>query len=214
MLFKGDELKGQIMLLDHLAVSGRTLAEATAFVEDALGVKMQPGGAHAVFHTHNTLLGLEDGLYLEAIAINPDAAIPDQPRWFNLDQFKGPAQLTNWICRTDDLPHDMALMPDGIGTPVALQRGDLRWDMVVPDSGLLPFDNLCPALIRWNTSDHPATRLAASGCRLKRLTVSHPQADDLANHLGKALSDDRVAYEVGACGMRAEFDTPHGPRLL
>ena len=202
------------MLLDHLAVSGTTLAQATAYVEDTLGVKMQAGGEHAVFHTHNTLLGLEDGLYLEAIAINPNAETPDRPRWFNLDQFAGDARLTNWICRTDDLDHDMQQMPDGIGNPVALQRGDLRWDMVVPDTGLLPFDNLCPALIRWNTPHHPATRLVQSGCRLKRLIVTHPRAGDLGNQLAATLVDDRIVYEVGPCAMRAEIETPHGLRVL
>ena len=89
--------------LDHLAVSGATLEAARAAVEDALGVPMQPGGEHDVFHTHNTLLGLEDGLYLEAIAINPAAPTPDRPRWFDLDRFEGSARLSNWICRTDDI---------------------------------------------------------------------------------------------------------------
>ncbi len=57
------------MLLDHLAVSGETLEAAQNYVEEALGVSMQTGGEHAVFHTHNKLMGLADGLYLEAIAI-------------------------------------------------------------------------------------------------------------------------------------------------
>lgn len=202
------------MLLDHLAVSGATLAEATAYAEQAMGVKMQAGGEHAVFHTHNTLLGFDDGLYLEAIAINPSAPTPDRPRWFNLDQFEGTARLSNWICRTDRLEEDMHHLPDGIGSPVALQRGDLRWDMVVPDSGLLPFDNLCPALIRWNTPVHPSTRLAPSGCRLKRLTISHPQAEDLQSQLVATFNDDRVAFETGAIGLRADIETPHGVRVL
>lgn len=202
------------MLLDHLAVSGATLDAATAHVEDALGVALQPGGEHAVFHTHNTLLGLEDGLYLEAIAINPGAPTPGRPRWFDLDQFSDDARLTNWICRTEDLDGDMAQLPDGIGDPVALQRGDLRWDMVVPASGQLPFDNLCCALIRWKTDVHPATRLKASGCRLKRLTICHPQADALGNSVRLVMQDDRVAFENGPAGLHAEFDTPHGARSL
>nr|WP_299687654.1 VOC family protein [uncultured Tateyamaria sp.] len=62
------------MILDHLVVGAPTLAEAQAHIEHQLGVTMQPGGQHAVFHTHNSLLGLEDGLYLEAIA--PDPGLP------------------------------------------------------------------------------------------------------------------------------------------
>ena len=113
------------MELDHIAVAGETLAEATAHVEAALGVPMQPGGEHAVFHTHNTLMGLADGLYLEAISVNPAAPVPERPRWFDLDRFAGPARLTNWICRCDDLDATLAALPDGFGAPVELQRGDL-----------------------------------------------------------------------------------------
>ena len=89
--------------LDHIAVAGETLQQATDHVAHSLDVAMQTGGEHAVFHTHNTLSGLGDGLYLEAIAINPDAPDPDRARWFDLDHFSGAARLTNWICRCDDM---------------------------------------------------------------------------------------------------------------
>ncbi len=63
-----------LITFDHIAIAGETLEAARAYVEDALGVTLQDGGAHDVFFTHNALLGLEDGLYLEAIAINPPCA--------------------------------------------------------------------------------------------------------------------------------------------
>lgn len=203
-----------MIVLDHLAVSGQTLSEARAHVEQALGVALQPGGEHDVFHTHNALLGLEDGLYLEAIAINPDAPAPNRPRWFDLDRFEGPPRLTNWICQTDDLDAELASLPDGMGTPVALQRGDLRWRMAVPASGILPFDNRAPALITWQTQLHPARRLAPSGVRLRRLTVVHPDAAGLVAVLDGVLRDDRISFEAGASGLSAAFDTPHGRRVI
>jgi hypothetical protein len=203
-----------MILLDHLAVSGRSLAEARAHVEAALGVAMQPGGAHEVFHTHNALLGLEDGLYLEAIAVNPDARTPARPRWFDLDRFDGPPRLTNWICRTDNLEETLAGLPDGMGAPVQLQRGDLRWRMAVPASGILPFDNRAPALMSWQTQTHPAERLTPSGVRLRRLTVMHPDAADLAAALDGCLQDDRIAFEAGPSGLSAAFDSPHGRRVI
>lgn len=203
-----------MIALDHLAVAGETLAAARAKVEEALGVPLQPGGEHDVFFTHNALLGLEDGLYLEAIAINPEAPKPARPRWFDLDRFQGDARLTNWICRADDLEQALESLPDGMGEPVQLQRGDLRWRMAVPSSGILPFDNCAPAMIQWQTPDHPARSLAASGVRLRRLTVLHPQADALHKVLSKLLSDDRLRYETGGAGLEATFDTPHGARVL
>lgn len=206
------------MLLDHLAVTGETLEAAQNYVEEALGVPMQSGGEHAVFHTHNKLMGLADGLYLEAIAINPTAPTPDRPRWFDLDNFFGDARLTNWICRSTALVQDIAALPDGIGDAVQLRRGDLRWQMVVPARGALPFDNLCPALIEWQTPNHPSDQLAQTGCRLRRLVVAHPEAKDLQAYVDRALAIDgaegRIVMEVGAPELKAEFDTPNGMRRL
>ncbi|WP_298919813.1 VOC family protein [uncultured Roseobacter sp.] len=203
-----------MMQLDHLAVAGETLAEACKHVEQSLGVKMQPGGRHAVFHTHNALLGLEGGLYLEAIAIDPSAPQPQRPRWFDLDRFEGPARLTNWICRSEDMERTLADLPKGLGAPVALSRGDLRWRMAVPGSGLLPYDNCAPALIQWETPTHPATLLVPSEVRLMRLTIRHPEAEAIKASFEPFLSDDRISYEVGPVGLLADFDTPHGPRVL
>ncbi len=199
--------------LDHIAVAGETLEEAVALVEAALGVAMGPGGQHATFGTYNRLLGLENGLYLEAIAIDPSAPPPGRARWFDLDRFAGVPRLTNWICRTDDLAGAVQSLP-GSGEAVALARGDLRWQMAVPPDGVLPFDNLSPAIIRWQGDLHPASMLAASGCSLARLVIAHPQADVLSARLAPVLTDARVVIEAGSPAMMAEFDTPGGRRVL
>lgn len=198
---------------DHIAVSGETLAEATLHVEKALGVQMQNGGEHAVFHTHNTLLGLADGLYLESIAANPAAPKPDRPRWFDLDRFKGAPRLTNWICRCQDLDAALAALPDGFGSPVDLARGDLRWRMAVPQSGILPFDNCAPALIEWQTDLHPATRLAPSGLSLLQLEVRHPEASALQNILSPLLRDTRVQFKAAPPRLSATFQRSDGSDL-
>lgn len=200
--------------LDHLAVAGETLEDAVATVEQALGVQMQPGGQHDVFNTHNAVMGMADGLYLEAIAADPSKPAPHRPRWFDLDNFHGPARLTNWICRSDDLPKVLHKMPLGAGEPVALSRGDLRWRMAVPGSGKLPFDNLFPPLIQWDCDVHPAWRLPNTGVRLRRLIVSHPEVALLRGVLVGQFADPRVVFEAGAPALRAEFDTPHGVRSL
>ena len=202
------------MELDHVAVAGETLAAAQLHVEAALGVSLQQGGEHDVFFTHNMLLGLEDGLYLEAIAINPDGAAPKRPRWFDLDRFSGAARLSNWICRCSNLDATLAALPEGFGTPVQLQRGDLRWRMAVPKDGILPYDNCAPALIEWEGSAHPAARLDQKNCRLTGLTVRHPQAADLAQLLRPHLQCGLVAFETGAARLEAHFDVAGRVRVL
>lgn len=199
------------MQLDHIAVAGATLEEAAAHVEEMLGVRLQAGGKHEKFGTHNQLLGLRDGLYLEAIAIDPEPPNPQRTRWFDLDRFEGKPRLTNWICRVPDITDALSVFPDGVGQPIQLARGALRWQMAVPPSGRLPFDNLFPALIQWEGDLHPARMLPDSGYRLRRLVVCHPDALELAGILG-AL--EHVVFDTGPAALRAEFETPHGPRYL
>ena len=201
------------MILDHLVVGATTLAEAQAYIEDGLGVAMQSGGQHAVFHTHNTLMGLEDGLYLEAIAPDPSLPVPVRPRWYDLDRFTGSARLSNWAAAVDDMQDVLARMPEGCGAPVDVARGDLRWRMAVSADGTTPFDCLWPALIEWPKGMHPAGRLIATGVRLKRFTLIHPDAA-LGQLLAQHIDDSRIVVEVGTCAMQAEFETLHGPRIL
>ena len=202
------------LTFDHLAVSALTLAEGVAMVEEALGMAMAGGGSHPHMATHNRLLGLGD-LYLEVIAADPVAPHPGWPRWFDLDHFAGPARLTNWVARCDDIRAAVAASPQGVGVPVALQRGDYAWEMAVPGDGKLPFDGGFPALIQWHGALHPVQSLPDMGVRLTRLEIAHPQADDLRAALGGRMHDARIVIVPGAeKAMQARFDTPHGPRVL
>jgi len=201
------------MILDHFAIAAETLEEGRAYVEATLGVALRPGGKHTHFGTHNMLLGLSDGLYLEVIAKDPDAPSPDYPRWFDLDNFSGGPRPTTWICRTDDLNDTLRSFPDA-GTPVSLARGDLRWQMAVPKGGALPLDGLFPALIEWQCASHPAALLPPSGCALKSLVISHPDAMALGNGLCPTMNDKRVVFETGPPGLRAEIEAPSGLKVL
>ena len=199
---------------DHIAISATCLAEGVAAVEAALGVALSGGGAHPHMATHNRLLGLGD-LYLEVIASDPDAVRPTWPRWFDLDNFSGQTRLTNWVARSKNIAADLQICPEGTGVPVALQRGDYRWQMAVPANGKLPFDGCFPALIQWQGPLHPARALPETGVRLTRLELDHPQADALQAALTPLFADPRVVIVQGpAKAMRASFTTPHGARVL
>ena len=202
-----------MLTLDHLAVAAGTLEAGRAYVEEALGVALEPGGQHAHFGTHNMLLGLEDGLYLELIAVDPGAPRPGYARWFDLDRFDGRPRPQVWISRTQDLPGFVEKYPQA-GEPVALERGDLRWRMAVPESGILPYDNAFPAVIQWDCDAHPAAKLPASGCRLERMIVSHPEAGRLQQELAEVLHDARIVFEAGPPALRYEIATPSGLKVL
>ncbi|PID36787.1 MAG: polyphosphate kinase [Rhodobacterales bacterium] len=199
------------MKLDHLAIACETLEEGRAFAERALGVALQPGGKHDHFGTHNMLLGLQDGIYLEVIAIDPDAPDPGRRRWFDLDDFHGPPRLTHWICQTGDMAATLRAAPGGMGAVDDLRRGDLCWQMASGEGGRLPFDAAFPALIAWGDSPHPSTRLPSSGLRLQELTVLHPQAAALQAALTPLLQDMRIRVEPAAKpGLKAQFADASG----
>lgn len=200
------------MLFDHFAVSALTLDQAVAHVEEKLGVKMGPGGQHGHFATHNRLIGLEDGLYLEAIAADPSVPAPGYPRWFDLDSFSGAPRITNWICRVEDLEAALSEVPKGAGTPVSLTRGDLRWKMAVPETGKLPCDGAFPALIQWQTDKLPGLILPSVGLRLTRFEIAHPEAIWLRQTL--PIHDDRLVFVPGDAAFQATFDGPSGVRTL
>lgn len=201
--------------LDHLAVAGDTLDAAAAHVEEALGVALDPGGVHVEMGTHNRLLSLGPGIYLEAIAINPDARSPERPRWFDLDRFEGSPRLSNWIARTPDLQETLASAPGGMGVPIPFVRDRYSWTMAVPGTGRLPWDGAAPALIQWDAAAHPADALEDRGCRLRALRIEHPEAEALLAAFPVLAETALVSVARGdAVRLLAEIETPKGLRLL
>ena len=202
------------MELDHIAVSGRTLEEATEHVESSLGVRLQSGGTHKHYGTHNRLLHLADGIYLEAIAIDKTVQKPHYPRWFDLDNFEGSPRITNWICRSENIKKDLKELSANNTEVVQLQRNDLRWLMSVPTSGRLPFNGTFPAVLQWQTTPHPVENMLNVGCRLKHMMIYHPEVSKIQEQI-QNFSDPRISFKTNTSfGFFADFETPNGDRSL
>ena len=203
------------LALDHLVVVARTLEEGATYVEAVLGIEMSAGGNHTNMGTHNRLLSLGPQVYLEVIAINPDALKPAHRRWFNLDAYSGAPRMMNWVCRTDDIDLALEDAPPGSGSPMWQSRGDIEWRMAVPEFGRLPFDDASPALIAWGDGPHPAERLPDHGFRLARLDVFHPRAPELLKHFPALHRIHQVAVREGPeKRLIATISTPEGNRVL
>ncbi len=200
-----------LLHLDHIAMACTDLAAAKAALEETLGVPLMPRGEHPYMGTHNHLLSLGPEIYFELIAINPDAPGPDHPRWFNIDNFAGDARLTNWIVATDDMTSALKTLPEGFGRPILMERGDFRWQMAVPESGILPFDGWAPAVIEWGGEAHPAPRLEDHGVRLQALTLHHPQAAEMAEVFAPHMPRDTILFMASETPwMEALLSTPQG----
>ena len=180
--------------LDHLVVAARSLEEGVAWVESKLGVAMNAAiGRHALMGTHNRLLRLDAGRYLEVLAIDPQAPAPTRARWFALDApamrqrlENGPA-LIHWVDRTDDLEGAVGTYPEAVEI-VAIARGPYRWRMGIPPDGRLPARGTLATLIQWDSA-HPCDALPETGVSL-------------------------LAFHPGEAELKATFVTPSGTRTI
>jgi hypothetical protein len=158
---------------------------------------MGPGGKHAAMGTHNRLVSLGPGRFLEVIAIDPGAPPPGRARWFTLDApatrarlEKGP-KLIHWVVRSDNIERAVtAISPDAVEI-LTLSRGDYRWRIGVPRDGGLAHNGIVPTVIQWETRQ-PSEALPPSGCMLERLELHHPQSDSTMQNLRKRASPPAI----------------------
>jgi hypothetical protein len=174
------------------------------------------GGSHKEWGTHNALLGLEQGSYLELIAPEGGKDGPWAQRFRGL---RRPA-LQAWCLRggaADELAERIAaagLEPKRVRGQRALPGGgQLRWELLFPlghdYGGLMPF------FIDWRDSPHPASRLPAR-LWLSQLRLLHPEPGPLRQLLGRFGALPGRVQVVGARlpALWAELGTPQGSIVL
>ena len=205
--------------IDHLIVACAELGQGAAWLEAQLGVAPQPGGKHALMGTHNRLLRLGARLYLELIAIDPDAAAPQRPRWFDLDAAHVRARaretpfLLTWAARTRRIVEAVTQVP-GLGQVLALTRDRFAWRITVPDDGALQFGGVLPTLLQWDGDAHPADALEDRGCTLARLQLTHPAASSVLPLYRELRITGPVDLRPGPRALVAHIATPTGTVAL
>lgn len=206
--------------LDHIAVVAPTLEAGCAYVHDLLGVAPTGGGEHVPMGTHNRLLRLGEGLYLEVIASNPRAPAPGRPRWFGLDELPAEAlpRLGSWVLRSDDIQATAAVSRENLGDVTPMARGAFEWLITIPADGRQPLGGVAPALIEWRVGGHPAERLPDCGLALEGLDIFHPDPAAVERLLASLGFDGPVAVHRLPAGqaphLAARIATPAGLRRL
>jgi Glyoxalase-like domain len=193
--------------LDHLVVAARDLEAGADWVEARLGVRPSDGGKHAFMGTHNRLVRLGE-VYLEVIAVDPDASSPARARWFGLDAFDDEPRLMHWVARVTNLEAIVNSSLEPLGTVTVASRGDLRWRITIPDDGHLPGDGLVPTLIQWDGA-HPVSRLVQRDCELLSLEGVHPRPEHV-NHALEALGAPLRVTWGEQPKLTARVRTPRG----
>ncbi len=212
--------------LDHIVVAARSLDEGRAWARETLNVDAAGGGRHDGLATHNTLVNLGDGRYLEIIAIDPDADAPTFPRWFGLDTDEvrehiahGP-RLVAWVARcsgADDVIEQLAMAPGYAASVVRpASRANFRWRFTFSADGARLAGGTLPHLIQWDCPIHPCEYLPASGLSLTALTLGTAQPEVTRAMLGAlAFSGDRVHVgQSSPAHLVATLSSPQGVIVL
>ena len=207
-------------VIDHIVVGASSLDEGCAFIEDRCGVNVPFGGIHEQFSTHNCLMQVGQERYFEIISANPDAPDIGRPRWFSLDEEATrhklslrPAALC-WVVGVPDIQAIIDKSPVPLGRALSLYRGDLRWQLTVPDDGHLPQGGLIPAFIEWPDGINPSRHMASLGVRLEKLCLTHPEPHWLDNIFSTLDIDHLAEISEGPQSLSFMCDTPNGPVIL
>jgi Glyoxalase-like domain len=170
------------MKLDHIVIGTRDLAEGARYLESCLRCTLAPGGQHVGFGTHNRLLNLGGGAYLELIALDPaqvdNPAMPIKYKApFGLGTPEVQATIANdpqllaWVVATDNIAQYQSLFKY-IGTPTPMRRGEMQWTITHRSDGQLVPAGL-PTFIDWGDLSggtmHPSQRLPTSPVSLVHL---------------------------------------------
>ena len=122
------------MRLDHITFACSSLEQAAMFGRAEFRVELPAGGRHPAMGTHNLLTRIAPGVFLEFIAIDPNASAPARPRWFALDRLSasgaladGP-RLLGWVASHDDLQAARENQPQLVPPAITLTRDALSWD--------------------------------------------------------------------------------------
>jgi len=204
--------------VDHLVYAVPDLDGGIEALAQQLGVRPEFGGKHTGRGTHNALLSLGRGKYLEVIAPDPDQPPPTDARPFGLDNLHEPG-LVAWAIAVKDINAQAQQAREAgydPGAVLAMSRrlpdsGELRWHLTLRLAGMR--GGLVPFLIEWESAENHPSRTAPGGCALVDLTAEHPRPDEIARQLA-AMGVDLPLAEAPRAALIATIEGPNGTVVL
>jgi hypothetical protein len=210
--------------IDHIVIGADSLAQGVDYVKNCLGVHIPYGGEHVKMGTHNHLMQLGDNIFFEVIAINPEAAPPNRPRWFGLDdpfirqQIQIEPRLLTWVVNTDNLNELIGQASFTPGNPELLSRGNLSWHFGLPGDGRLLSGGMLPYAMEWETDNHPSVNMADLGCSFQGLEIYHPYPVWFQSALDSIGAADLIKITPLPKNhppyLAAHIGTPHGVKTM
>lgn len=211
-----------MLTLDHLSVIAPNLEEGVRHVRTCLDLDVPFGQRHVGMGSYNHLLQLGGTIYLEIVALDPEAGLPEIARWFGLNdqgkvrrEWDAGQRLRGWVARVDEMDRVLDGREAIFGRKVALPVGNPSFDFAVPDDGSLPLDGAAPSLIGRRGIPRSMATIADLGARLRAVSLEHPAADVISALLQEIGVDPLLTIRPGTdFRYRAQIETPSGSREL
>ncbi len=198
-----------VVQIDHIMFAISNIDDGIRQVEALTGIRPVLGGSHPGGRTQNALIALGPRQYLEILAPQAGAEVPE-----GLDL----ARVTpiGWASSTTDVAGTMAwLRSNGYETSTpragsrALPDGTiLRWTTWgITDPNIVG----APFFIQWDVSSaHPATT-SPGGCELHSLTITSPEREALSRLVNVLGLDVVVDGDPGSeLAFEVELTCPNG----
>jgi hypothetical protein len=211
-----------MLKLDHISVVAPSLAEGVSHVRACLDLDVPFGQRHAYMGTYNHLLQLGDTVYLEIVALDPEADGPGRTRWFGLDDKKrsGPIGMKVGACEAGSREPTQSRQSLQVTEVSSARRSPLpavnsSFDFAIPDDGSLPLDGAAPSIIDRRCKPRSMATIADLGARLRSFTLEHPDPAAV-EALYRAMTVDRPpTIDRGSkLRYRAQIETSTGLKQL
>lgn len=204
--------------LDHLLYGSPDLQLGIDEIERLTGVRPRYGGQHPGLGTHNALLSLGPGTYLEVIAPDPSQDVVASTLPYGIGSLRAPA-LRAWAVAPGDIEatvRDARTAGMDFGEVTAHSRRarggeDVRWRMAsrtTREEGLA----ILPFLIDWGTTTHPSER-APGGVRLVGFRIFATEPDEVLGQL-RAIGAEVAVLVAEAPGLEAVLMGPAGREVV
>ena len=195
--------------VDHILLGIEDLDRGVKQFEKLTGVRPVYGGKHPR-GTHNALVSLGDGTYLEILALQPNVTPPKE--YEDLTKLKALTPI-GWAVSSKDsaqLRSELTSAGLAIGEPIPGSRTtpagkELSWQTFDLENA---FDE-APFFIVWSPqSAHPSTT-SPTGCRLQQWRVAGPHLKSL-EQLRTALDLRVDVAEAPSTSLRLTLSCPKG----
>ncbi len=204
--------------IDHIVYAVLDLDQAMSDIESHLGIRPVFGGYHKTQGTKNALLDLDDGCYLEILAIDHDNINIKTSRWMGIDLILEP-RITRWALKSDHIESDSEILKSHNKEMGTIYQGSrktttgetLAWKMILPLSS--PDIELIPFMVDWSESAFHPTEKLQEGCSLKEISLAGSAADK-SNQVFNELSISNNISNTINTTISITIEGPNGLIIL